>query len=245
MKKYILLIGFLTLTTACNIGVTPTPALEPTQTAALPPTPIPAVATPAFTPASTNTPVPELYFTDEFDTASTFWGFQQAGGIDSPQAAFEGGALKFNFPAADTWYLGVHTAHTYTNIVVRAKVSASASGSVGLICRYDESKGWFEFNIDNGGTYSLLLGQWLAPGIAKYIPITTDVSKQLLPGNVNAELGLFCEDNLISLYVNDVLLRRLDITNYGLTTGNIGVAAAAYREAPMSALFEWVKVSSE
>ncbi len=244
MKKYILLIGFLALTAACTLGI-PAPQTESVSTATLLPSPVPATTTPTFIPPPTNTPVPELYFTDGFDAASPFWQFLQAGGLDSPQAVFESGALHINIPAADTWYLGVHNAHIYANVVVRAKVSASAAGSVGLICRYDESKGWFEFNIDSSGTYTLLLGQWLAPGIAKYIPVISDVSKQLQEGNVNAEIGLFCEDNLISMYVNDTLLRRMDVTNYGLTEGNIGIAAAAYRDAPMSVLFEWVKVGKE
>lgn len=244
MKKYLLLIGFLTLTVACNIGNS-APEVESMPTTALLPTPVPATATPTFASPPTKTPIPSRYFTDEFDTASPLWEFLQTGGTGSPLTTFESGALRINIPAVDTWYLGVHNAYTYSNIVVRAKISANTSGSMGLICRYDESKGWLEFNVDSSGTYSLLLGQWLAPGIAKYIPIISDVSKHLQAGNLNSEIGLFCEENIISLYVNETLLRRLDVTNYGLTEGNIGIAAASYQDAPMSALFEWVKVSEK
>ncbi|MBK8782923.1 MAG: hypothetical protein IPO22_14205 [Anaerolineales bacterium] len=241
MKKYLLLIGILILTIACNIGR----SAPTTATATLPSPPAPATTTPTFIPAPTNTPVPELYFTDEFDAASLFWKFLQTGGAGSPQVAFESGALRINLPTADTWYIGLHNAYRYSDVFVRAKVSASSIGSVGLICRYDESNGWFEFNIDSGGTYSVLLGQWLAPGIAKYIPVVSSVSNQIQTGNVNAELGLFCEGNFLSLYVNDTVIRRVDVTNYGLTEGNVGIAVASYRDAPMSAIFDWVKVSAE
>jgi hypothetical protein len=47
------------------------------------------------------------------------------------------------------------------------------------------------------------------------------------------------------LYANGALLKRLDVTNYGLTEGNIGITAASYREAPMNVVFEWVQVSEE
>ena len=244
MKKYILLIGFLALTVACNMG-TPAPEIESTPTATLLPTLVPATTTPTFTPPPTNTPIPPRFFTDEFDTASTSWQFLQAGGLGSPQTAFENGALRINIPDADTWYMGIHTTYSYSNVVVSAKISASSTGSVGLICRYNESDGWFEFNIDSGGTYSLLLGRWLAPGIAKYSPVATGENGQLQIGNVNTELGLSCEENLLSLYTNGTLLRRLDVTNYGLTEGNIGITSASYREAPMTVLFEWVKVSED
>jgi len=37
----------------------------------------------------------------------------------------------------------------------------------------------------------------------------------------------------------------LDVTNYGLIEGNIGIAVSSYQQAPMSAVFEWVKISEE
>lgn len=244
MKKQFLLIGFLAFTAACNLA-SPTPQAESAPTVTLPPTLIVATATPTFIPTQTNTPVPPRYFTDEFDSASPFWEFQQTGGLGSPQTLFANGALHIDIPSADTWSMGIHNANTYSNVFIRAKVSTSAAGSAGLICRYDESTGWFEFNIDSEGTYSLLLGRWLASGIAKYIPVASGENGQLQVGNVNTEIGLSCEDNLLSLYANGALLKRLDVTNYGLTEGNIGITAATYRESPMTVLFEWVQVSEE
>lgn len=244
MKKYLLLIGFLALTVACNMG-TPTPEIESTPTATLLPTLVPATTTPTFTPAPTNTPIPPRFFTDEFDTTSIFWQFLRTGGSGTPQTIFENGTLRIDIPNADTWDIGIHNAYIYTNIFIRAKISASATGSVGLICRYNESEGWYEYNVDSSRTYSLLLGRWLAPGIAKYIPIASGENGQLPVGHVNTEIGLSCEENLLSLYTNGSLLRRLDVTNYGLTEGNIGITAASYREAPMTVNFDWIQVSEE
>ncbi|MBL8101819.1 MAG: hypothetical protein JNM02_04760 [Anaerolineales bacterium] len=245
MKKYIL-IGCYILITACNMG-TPAPEIESTPTATLLPLPIPATETPTIPPLPTDTPTlapPPRFFTDEFDVPSDFWEFQQAGGNGTPAAAIENGALRIDIPLADTWYLGAYNAYTYSNVTVRVKISASAAGSMGLICRYDVSKGWFEFNIDSSGTYSLLLGQWLAPGVSKYIPIISDGSSLLNVDNVNSEIGLSCQENTLSLYANETLIRRLDVTNYGLTEGYVGISAASFAE-PTTAFFEWLKISEE
>lgn len=244
MKKHILLIGFLTLTVACN-AATATPEPESTPMATLLPTPLPATATPTFPPAPTDTPLPPRYFTEEFDASSPFWQFLQSGGSGSPSTTFENGTLRINIPTADTWYMGLHTANSYSNIAIRAKVSANTAGSIGLICRYDESAGWFEFNIDHNASYSILLGEWLAPGVAKYTPVASSASNHIPIGNLNSEIGLYCQDNILNLYVNGTVIRRMDVTNYGLTDGQVGITAASYREAPMSAVFEWVQVSEE
>jgi|CXWL01.1.fsa_nt_gi hypothetical protein len=243
MKKPFLLIGFLTLTVACQSATpTPIPREASTPTPTLPPTPVPATTTPTDTPLPTP---PPLYFSDEFDAPPAFWQFFQTGGTDSPLSAFENGALRIDISSPDTWYLGIHNAHTYSNIFIRGKISASPSGSVGLVCRYNEAQGWYEFNIASDGTYSALFGQWLAPGIAKYVPLATDASNGLNPGNINSEIGLSCQDNFMILYVNETLLRRLDVTKYGLAEGSIGVTAASFIETPMTVFFDWVKVSQE
>ena len=125
---------------------------------------------------------------------------------------------------------------------MRATVSANPSGSVGLICRYDESIGWFEYNVASDGTYSVLIGEWLTDGIVQYKPIANGDSRI---GGVSGEIGLFCEDNFLRLYANGTLIRNLEVTNYGLTEGYIGITASSFADAPMTGVFEWVKVDSQ
>ncbi len=241
MKKLILLIGCLTLIVACQIAAS-TPATESTPTTTLRPTPIPATIIPTDT--SSPTP-PPLYFTEEFGTASPFWEFIQTGGADTPLTAYENGMLRIDISTPHTWYLGVHNAHTYSNILITAKSSATPTGSIGLVCRYDESKGWFEFNIASDGTYSVLFGQWLAQGIAQYKPIATNPARQLEGGNLDYEIGLSCQDNSLLLYVNGKPLRRLDVERFELSEGNIGITASSFKETPMAAFFEWIKVDEQ
>jgi hypothetical protein len=247
MNKRFFLIGFLLLAAACQ-SADPTPAPEPAPTQTPLPTPVSASPTPASTatPALTSTPeAPPFYFTDEFDTSSPYWQFLQTGGISEPTVIFENSALRIDLSTADTWSLGVHTAHTYSTVFIRAQVSASPTGSVGLICNYSEENGWFEYNVSSAGEYSLLYGQWLAPGIAQYIPIATASSVHLNAGALKYELGLSCADNSVFLYANGNLVRRLDVTNFGLVEGRIGITASSLKEAPINVLFEWVRVGIE
>jgi hypothetical protein len=244
MKKH-LLIGLLLLTSGCNLGV-PSPTPESTPQATLPsaPTTVPATAT--FPATETAVPTPEppaLYFTDEFDIPSPYWEFLQTGGATALTTSIENGSLRIDASSPDTWFVGIHTAHSYSDVFVRAKTSIRQGGSVGLICHYS-ADGWYEFNAASDGTYNILLGQWLSPGVAKYIPIINESSKQLT-GSTTHELGLFCEGGFLQLFVNGTIIRRVDVTNYGLTEGQVGITASSFTEVPMSAIFEWVAVGRE
>lgn len=245
MKK-ILLIGCLILITACQ-GADFTPAPESTPTTAALPTPVPATSTPTI-PVPTDTPPPTpipRYFIDDFSLPSPDWEFFQTGGTSAPTAIFENGMLRIDIPSADTWWMGIHTTHAYADVSVRAKVSAGPSGAVGLVCRYSEAFGWYEFNVASDGTYNALYGKWLAPEIAQYIPLITGGSNRLGTGGLDYELRLSCQDNFLNLYANDALVRRVEVTNFGLVEGNIGVTAASFRDAAMTTVFDWVQVEED
>ncbi|RJP56035.1 MAG: hypothetical protein C4557_00290 [Anaerolineaceae bacterium] len=247
MKKRILLIGFLLLTSACNFGI-PIPTFESPTVETLQTTPAPAATTQASPTASAPTftaEIPSYYFTEEFDAATPHWKFLQTGGMDSPITALADNNLRIDISSPDTWLLGIHDVYDYSNIYIRAKFSASPSGSVGLVCRYNENNGWFEYNLASDGTYSVLLGQWLADGIAKYIPIVSADIRQFNAGTQTHEIGLSCQDSSLLLYLDDALIRNLDVSRYELPYGKIGISASSFREAPMTILIEWVRVGAE
>ncbi len=243
MKKYIL-IGFSILIAACNIGVQP-PATESPATQTPLPTLPPATATETVPPSPTApTPTPEpppLYFTDEFTSASPYWKFLQTGGDSAPTTSFLNDTLQISISSPDTWLIGIHNAHTYNNVFIKTKANISPTGSFGLICRYNEN-GWYEFNIYSDGTYNLLYGKHLTEGVARYIPLSAEFSGHIAP---SSEIGLHCQDNSLLLYVNNNLVRRIDVTNYGLGEGQIGITASSVSESPVSVNFEWVQVSQE
>lgn len=250
MKK-LLFLGCFLLISACNLGV-PSPTPESASQATPPPAPTAAPATQTVAPTAastaTLTPSPEpppLYYTEEFDSASPYWQFFQTGGTSPLTSLFENGSLRVDIPTKDTWGMAANVLHSYPNVFIRAKVSASPSGSAGLICRYSETDGWFEFDANSDGTYNVLFGQWLAPDVAKYIPVINDFSNLLNGGSLNYEIGLFCQDNFLQLFVNGTMMRRVEVTNYGLTEGGVGITFASLASAPSSVSFEWVRINSE
>lgn len=239
MKKYI--IGFLLLTLSCQ-QATPTPATDSISTETPLSTPPPVTATETFVLTPTSAPTsapPPLYFTDEFTTDSSYWQFLQTGGLDAPTTSFTNDSLQINISSPDTWMIGIHTAHTYNNVFITTKANITPIGSYGLICRYNEN-GWYEFNVYSDGTYNLLYGKQLTEGVAKYIPLSTEFSGHITP---NSEIGLHCQDNFLYLYANDNLLRKIDVTNYGLGEGQIGITASSLATSPVDINFEWVQVS--
>ncbi|MCE7860581.1 MAG: hypothetical protein DYG86_12445 [Chloroflexi bacterium CFX2] len=243
---FLALTGCLTLTVACNLGV-PTPGNESAQTGTPLAPPELESSTPAFfsTESAPSTPVPPPpYFTEEFDIPSPYWKFLQAAGGQAPSISTGNGSLRIDQSSPDAWMIGIQVVHSYSNVFIRAKASVKPGGSVGLICRYNESSGWYEFNVASDGTYSLLLGQWLSPGVVKYIPLVRDGHKFSIldPG---IELGLFCEDGFLHLYLDGSAIRHFDATNYGLTSGNVGFAAASFTEIPMTATLEWISIKDK
>jgi hypothetical protein len=139
----------------------------------------------------------------------------------------------------------IHNAHDYFRIHVAAKFNSTdaSTASMGLVCMYNEAKGWYEYNISSDGTYNILLGQWLAQGLAQYKPIVHGSSEYLTPGRTDYEIGLTCEKDFLWLYINGKLFRKLDVARFGLDRGKVGIAAAVFENAPVTAYFESFEAS--
>jgi hypothetical protein len=236
MKKLFLLIGCFALTIACQL--TAATSMTATQT------PLPPVtATMAFTPTSAFTPTPvPLFFTDEFNSDLGAWVSFQTSGKEAPPVKLENDFLRIDFASPNTWYYAIHNAHEYSNVFVSAKFSGTPAGSLGVICDYSESKGWYEFNIASDGTYSILFGHWLVQGIAQYTPIAVDDSEYLKAGKLSYEIGLICQGDTLFPHINGKLFRKIDVARYGLNEGKIGITLSSFEEVPMIATFDWVKV---
>jgi len=229
------------LVSACQ-AATPTLVQDPLPTATVQTPTQPATATLAFTstPAFTATPVP-LFFTDEFNTNMDAWLSFQTGGETAPEIGLVSDFLRLDISSPHTWQYFIHNAHIYQDVFISAKFVGTPSGSMGLICRYNND-GWLEFNIAHDGTYNVLFAHWLADGIAEYTPIATDRSEYIHAGTFDYEIGLTCEENHILLHINGKLFRKIDVARFGLTEGSVGVSAASFEETPMIASFDWFKV---
>jgi hypothetical protein len=252
--KRLLLIG-LFLLTACN-SLTPQPSPVPTVTfTRVIPTPVPVsspqgttvTSTAVPSPTATVTPLPpKRYFTEEFDSAPAYWSTLYASGDSSHvDLQSENSTLTFEIYSQNTWLYAIYGAFEYDAVHVETRIESHGSevNSMGLVCDYDEQEGWYEFNISNNGTYSVLYGQWLTDGIARYTPVLNDTSNHIAAGNSINEIGLDCYDDIVQLYLNGEILRKLNVAHIGLIGGKVGLAVGSFEESPVILAFDWVKVS--
>lgn len=242
MKK--LLLGCLILITACQPATqTPVPLTSPTET--LFPTPIPVTVTPELTstPEPSSTPLPRL-FTNEFDSSLTGWVTLQANNDSNPNIKTENSALILQLDSPFTWLYALYGAEDYNDIRIDTQFQnrAGSPSSIGLICRYSETDGWYEYNISTDGTYNVLYGKWLTVGIAAYLPITDGSSKEIQPSGATQQIGLTCSGTTLSLFINETILRRVDVARFELTEGKVGITASSFENIPVVAAFDWVKV---
>jgi hypothetical protein len=245
MKKLFLL-GCLLLLTACQLATpTPSASLFPTQTAL--PTLVRFTDTPA--PTSTLEPTPTLFpqfFTDEFDALNAGWVILQAGNDSVPNIKNENSRLILEMDSQYTWVYALYGAQDYTSVRVDTRFvnNALSPASIGLICNYSETQGWFEYNVTTDGTYNLLYGKWLSNGVADYLPILDGSSNAIQQSGVEQQLGLICNGTTLTLLIDENILRSVDVSRFEMTTGKVGLAASSYENTPVIAAFDWVKVST-
>jgi len=245
MKK--LFIGCILFLAACQTATPtpePPPPLFPTSTP--PASPIANIQTPepGLTLEPSPTPLPR-FFTNEFDSSLAGWVILQAGNESIPNITTENGALLLQMDSPYTWLYSLYGAEDYADVRIDAQFQnrSGTPASVGLVCRYGEEQGWLEFNVSTDGAYNILYGKWLSVGIAEYLPVTDDGSTKLIhPSGATQTIGLACEGDTLSLYINDVILRRVDVERFDLNEGKVGLAASSYQNVPVLAAFEWVKV---
>ena len=245
MKR--LLIGCLILITACQPAAdAPTLVAPLFPTATLPPTLIPVTLTPQPSPTLelTPTPLPRL-FTNEFDASLAGWVILQAGSDSVPDIKTENSSLILQMDSPYIWVYAIYGAQDYENIRIDAQFEnqAGSPSSIGLICRYSESDGWLEYNVSTDGTYNVLYGQWLSTGIADYLPILSGSSREIQPSGAPQEIGLICSDTTLSLFVNQTLIRKADVSRYELSEGKVGITVSSFENTPVVAAFNWVKIS--
>jgi hypothetical protein len=153
------------------------------------------------------------------------------------------GFLVFNLSAPNQWVYSIYDGQDYADVRVDAQVDflSGSDGAAGLVCRYSETDGWYEFNVFSDQTFTLLFGQWLAEGVARYKPMYRGFSEKI-KSDAN-EIGLDCQADTLTPFVNGVQLRKWQDTRYGLKSGAIGLSAASFENVPLMIGFDWAKVS--
>jgi hypothetical protein len=222
---------------------TASPTAAPPPTFTTTPTPQPSPVPPSASPSPSPPPASRV-FTEEFTTASPYWQYLQVDtGAAPPNPKVDGGFLVLDLPSPNQWMYGIYEPFEYADVRIDVAVQVRRGGNAvpGLVCRYDEKRGWYEFDVLDDQTYVLLYGQWLAEGVAQYMPLVQAQSEKIVAGE--NELGLLCQGDVLTPFVNGTQLRRRQESTYGLTGGKVGIAVASFEQAPAQIAFDWVRVS--
>jgi hypothetical protein len=211
------------------------------------PSPVPSASpSPSAVPAApteTLAPAPR-FFTEQFDGILPYWTFEL---IDNGQAATDpfakSGFLVFDLTGPNQWLYALYSDPVYADIRVdaQADVLAGEGGAFGVVCRYGEEQGWYEFNIYADQTYELLFGQWLAQGLARYTPLVRGSSEKITSDA--DQIGLLCEGGTLTPFINGVQMRRWQDNRFGLKEGKVGLSAASFDHVPFTIAYDWFKVS--
>ena len=248
MKK-IIIIGLLLLTSACQ-QATPTPEPSPAPIATLPPTltPVPATNTPepTFTPEPTliSTPLPR-FFNTQFDSSLAGWVILQAGNVAAPNVEVRETTLRLQMDSPYMWMYALYGVQDYADVHVETEFinSALSPASIGLVCRYSDTDGWFEYNLTTDGTYNLLYGRWLDTNIADYLPVTDGSSNAIKQSGDVQQIGMTCFNTAVQLFINGNIIRNVDVARFELTEGKIGLTASSFENTPVIAVFNYITVS--
>jgi len=210
-------------------------------------TPLPENATPTPTLPPTFTPQPPPpFFVEEFEAPTNYWNtLYAAGDPDSVKLHYQDENLMFELTDSQTWLYAIFNVHEYQTVHIETQATSSGSevNYMGLVCHYGEQTGWYEFNISSDGTVALLYGKWLADGIARYTPIRRETSDRIARGQDFNEFGMDCYDNVVQIYINGKIIRKLDVSRFGLTGGKVGITAASFDDLPVILSFNWLKIS--
>jgi hypothetical protein len=233
-----------TVTGGCDAGAISDPVTKPAPPTRTEDPPRPT-STPTPSPAPTSTPTPPgKYFIDEFESGAYYWDVHLSSGTGPPTTRVESGAYIMSLDRPNLWAYSLLNVREYDDVRVNARFQFRGVGTAagGVLCRYMPDQGWYEFNLSTDGLYSVLLGEWAAPEVARYTPIVYDESEYLDPTSPWFEAGLGCDGHTLWLYINGKLIRKLDVTRFGLLEGRIGVSAATFEHAPLVVAFDWIQV---
>jgi hypothetical protein len=232
------------------VQVQPTaePVQQPTDEPAPEPTNPPA---PTAEPAPTEEPARSMFFTEEFDSPlSSDWSIFTVTGSDDADpdkvtVEAEDGMLVWDFDSEYLYYYLFYNAFEYEDVrlEVRADNRGRNNNSVSLICRYDPDRGWYEFNITNGGLYDILYAEITSNGNISYNEITNGGSNAIRQGKDVNEYAIECVGNELTLYINGDEVNSINERTYDLRKGQIGVSVSSFNVLPIQIDMDWIKVN--
>lgn len=242
---------------ACNSLISVTPEIEnaatstATQSNEITAMPTLNVSTPTVLP--TTTKVPQDFFAIQFDEEPANWSQFSINGENSVlnnntigiNVYTEDGFLIFDINRKLSWIYSIYNGFDYDNVRIDANIENRGvnTNNVSLICRYSEEDGWFEFNVTSSGLYNIYFARPRFDGYVSYTEIASGGSNDIKPGiEANMYTAICNEDNL-TLMINEKSVREVDASKFDLPMGKIGISVSSFMDVPVKVKFNSVTIS--
>jgi hypothetical protein len=245
LSAFVVLLLLVSL--ACNFGMSPASTQAPTVVTQPPvaaPTEPPQAASPAATEAPTQSSAQE-FFTEDFNGDISNWSQTIALNADSgdktqAKITVDNGYLVFDLGKQLIGY-EFYQPYTYQNVRVDARVENRGTNvnDILLVCRAS-TEGLYLVNVANSGLYAM----YAFDGTKKtYARIADGGSNKIKSGKAVNDYSLVCNDNKLTLYINDSVVRSYTDNQYAFHEGQVGVGVASEDQVPVKVGFDWVKIS--
>lgn len=183
----------------------------------------------------------DYYYYTEFDGSLDDWIYFLTSGKDEGfTATTSNSRLRIEINKNDTWVYFLYDVYEYGDVRIDtvAENLGRNNNNVSLICRASDL-GWYEFNIANNGTYTIL---W-------YDDVTLHDYKLLFSGGSNLirmgrdvnEYTAICKGDELTLGINGVEVRTVNDKN--LKRGQVGFSVSSFNVTPIIVEFDYFGVS--
>ena len=187
---------------------------------------------------------PQPFYLEEFDDNLDNFSYDVIYGDSDPDKALifnENGALKFELGDYDLFSYVYYDPYTYTDVRIDLEADnlATNDNSVTLFCRYDPDLGWYEYNIDNDGEWTLY---YYDNVIAKnYIQLYDGGSTSINMGRDTNVYTMICQGRELSLYISGVFTHKFE--HKDLKEGAVGLGVSSYGSYPVKINVNWLEIS--
>jgi S1-C subfamily serine protease len=184
----------------------------------------------------------ENYFYTEFDGGLDSWVyFEWHGKEDGYSAEAASNRLRFEIDDDNRWLYFIYNDYIYTNTRIDTKVEnlGMNNNNISLICRYSDDLGWYEFNIANNGTYTILWYDNVS--LKDYKLLYSGGSNLINMGKDVNEYTAICNNDKLTLGINGVEVRT--VTNKNLKEGLTGISVSSFDVLPIIVEFDYFGVS--
>jgi S1-C subfamily serine protease len=182
------------------------------------------------------------YFYTEFDGGLDSWSyFEWHGKEDGFSAETANNRLRFDINGENVWLYFLYQDYSYTNVRIDTKAEnlGRNNNNVSLMCRYSDDLGWYEFNIANNGTYTILWYDNVS--LKDYKLLYSGGSNLINMGRDVNEYTAICNNDKLTLGINGVEVRT--VTDKTLKEGLTGLSVSSFDVTPITVEFDYFGVS--